>query len=172
MVEVYVESELQELITDAGKTDEWKAKVQELGLDGQQSLIAGKKSPIPFPNLNSAMEHVYTTLCPSKQEFRVYNRTTMPTRVLEAIGLCVKENYFEKMEVWFDEIAPDPVLVGYHNKEMYLIARWGDELRSFPELRTLARERKLAVERTSLNKRQANLEMNVDEYLNGGWGYF
>lgn len=170
MVETYIESELQDLITDAEKTDEWRKKVEELGLRGQLSLIEGKKSPIPFPIMNRAMQRVYETLCPAKMEVKEYNRTTIPARVLEMIGLCVKENYFSKLWVWFDDESPDPILVGRHAGALYLIARWGDELRSFSELRELARTKKIEDGKRKLTSWLASLERDVDEYLDGfGW---
>ena len=170
MVETYVESELQDLITDAEKTEEWCKKIEELGLDGQKSLIEGKKSPIPFPVMNSSMQHVYESLCPSKQEVKEYNRTTIPSRVLEMIGLCVKENYFEKLAIWFNEVSADPILVGKHDKKEYLVARWGDELRSFPELLQMARANKIDKGRRELMAELSSLEHDVDRYFEGsGW---
>lgn len=172
MVETYIEPELQDLITDTEKTEEWKKKIEELRLNGQLTLIEGKKSPIPFPVMNQSMKNIYKFLCPMANEIQTYSRTTIPSRVLEMIGLSIKENYFKRLEIWFDEISTDPILVGHHNKELYLIARWGDELRSFSEICQLARIKKIETEKRKLETKLTSLEKDVDDWLNGMWTYF
>ena len=176
-VETYVETELQDLITDVEKNEEWKKKVEELGLAGQVEMIAGKKSPIPFPIMNSAMKNVYKTLCPRSQDVTKYARTTIPSRVLEMIGLCVKENYFPILKVWFDDVQPDPILVGYTKDnewdgERHIIARWGDELRSYPELREIARKRLVESQTPKIAVYVSSLDARVQSFLDGNSEFF
>jgi hypothetical protein len=173
-VETYIEDELQELVTDAEKTDEWRAKVEELGLTGQASLVdaKGEKSPVPFLPLTKGLNNMYQILCPTKIEVTEYRQSTMPSRVLEMIGLCVKEGYFTELQVWYDDQKPDPILVGVRDKVLYLIARWGDELRSFPELREIAKAKRIGEMKVRLERSLLTLETEVERYLNGDWVYF
>ncbi len=166
-VEVFIESELQELVTDAGKTEEWRAKVEELHFEGQQSLLKNKRSPLPFPIMNNAMLNTYGILCPSKSKIEEYRRTTMPTRVLEMIGLCFHEQYFQELHVWYNEESADPILVGTHEDKEYLVARWGDELRSFSELQEIATQRRIKERREKFEAKLRENEGDVRSFVRG-----
>lgn len=176
-VETYLETELQDIVTDVEKNEEWKAKIEELDLKGQKDLLGGAKSPIPFPIMNNAMKNVYKTLCPQEDSVKEYSRTAIPSRVLEMIGLSVKEGYFKHLMVWYDETKADPILIGSTSKnswdgERYLIARWGDELRSYPELRELARKRILESQRPKAEAYLSGLDARVQSFLDGNHEFF
>jgi len=157
-VEVYLEEELRELAENPEVNAEWKALVESLQLSGQLQLISGgEKSAIPFPQMNDGMKRVYNTLCPKETALPSYSSGTIPLRVLSAAALCKEQNYFAGgLWVWSDEAAPDPILVGKistsYSSPIHLIARWGDELRSYPELVKLAIERKIKLSRAKLEE--------------------
>lgn len=181
MVETYLSEELTELIHDSERNDEWKQKIESLGLEGQKNLLsAPDKSPVPFPIMNQSMQRVYETLCPNSVEIKEYSETTIPLRVLAMVALCQQENYFHKMMVWHDNKKPDPIIIGHlsddWNSPKYLIARWGDELRSFPELKQLAVERKMEESATKIKKEindrkgvLDSIQESVNEWMNGDW---
>ena len=212
MEELFFNKELSDVSFDVEALDEWKQTCKDLGLDAQLSLTKGKDSPIPYPFINTTMERVYKTICPANVEYKEYKKTTMPLVVLKQIAFSVKENHFEKIEIWYDDKAPDPIAVGFHGywyemswydnsnkdlkdhkfsskeeaiangaqhpsfatEEKYIIARWGDELRDFSELKTIARDRlvdKYANEyKMTISNCQSKLNAvneNVTAYLAG-----
>jgi hypothetical protein len=143
MVQKFIVEESAELIYDSDKIKEWKEKCEELGLSKQIALANGDKSPIPFEYMNTVSERVYATLCPSMEDYRQYHKTAIPLEVLSLIALSEKEHYFERIEIWYDDKTPDPIAVGYvkaseYSHKKYSIARWGDALVPFDELKEKA----------------------------------
>lgn len=143
MIQKFLVEEATELIYDSDKIEEWKTKCEELGLVQQIALANGDKSPIPFECMNTVSERVYETLCPTKVNYKTYHKTAIPLEVLSLIALAEKEKYFEKIEIWHDDKTPDPLAVGYvkegaYSYKKYAIARWGDVLRPFEELKSTA----------------------------------
>lgn len=143
MVQSFLVEEAKELIYDSDKIDEWKEKCNELGLTKQLDLCAEDKSPVPFEFMNTVSTRVYEQLCPMKAKVRDYDKTAIPIEVLSLIALAEKEQYFESIEIWYDDKAPDPLAVGFIKKgqwqrDAYCIARWGDVLRPFEELKQMA----------------------------------
>lgn len=177
MTQTFLVEETKELIYDSDKIEEWKAKCEELGLTGQLSLMTDGKSPIPFECMNEAVKRVYETLCPMKEKYKTYHKTAIPLEVLSLIALAEKESYFDEIEIWFDDKTPDPLAVGTvkdgtWNKKYYPIARWGDVLRPFDELKTKAiavykntQRLQLSGNIAEMQNRLANLEINVERYF-------
>jgi hypothetical protein len=96
--------------------------------------------------MNQVSKRVYETLCPAKVDLIKYGKTPIPLEVLGLIQLSQREKYFSKIQIWYDDKSPDPLAVGVipdrngytWNDELYLIARWGDVLRPFEELKEMA----------------------------------
>lgn len=212
MEEIFFNKELSDVAFDIEALDEWKSICGELGLESQLSLTKGKDSPIPYPFINTTMDRVYKSLCPASVEYNEYKKTTIPLIVLKQIAFSVKENHFEKIEIWYDDKSPDPVAVGHHgyweeqsfysdsNKDMegqkfnskeevianggkhpsfnceekFIIARWGDELRDFSELKKIAVARLIEkyandYQRTvkECQSKLASVNENIAAYLSG-----
>jgi hypothetical protein len=179
--ESYLVEEVQSLIHSVEDLAQWKELVAQCELKGQETLTKEEKSPIPFPTMTQQMEKVYNTLCPTSTPAESYNTTAIPIRILSLIALCKQEGYFDSLEVWSDDKQPDPIVVGFRQdpnsswrKIKYLVGRWGDELRSYPELVKLAKERftedkRVQVTRTlsKCNTILANLENHVDSEFAG-----
>lgn len=145
MVQTFIIEETKELIYNGDQIDEWKLKCKELGLENQLTLAQDGKSPIPFAFMNQVTKRVYETLCPMKVELIKYSKTPIPLEVLGLIQLSQNEKYFKSIEIWYDDKSPDPLAVGrlkndeyQWNDDLYLIARWGDVLRPFEELKKMA----------------------------------
>lgn len=145
MVQTFVIEETKTLIYESESIDQWKEKCDALGLDKQLALTQPGKSPVPFEFMNTVSKRVYETICPAKVEFKDYDKTPIPLEVLGLIKLCVDEKYFSKIEIWYDDKSPDPLAIGRKSKDsytwnddFYLIARWGDVLRPFEELKSKA----------------------------------
>lgn len=112
VVETFVIEETAELIYNNEKLDKWNELVGELGLKGQTKIIAPEKSPIPFMHLKKSLSNVLECLCPKKVNVEDYDVTPIPVEILDLIALSKRENYFNKIEIWYDEKSPDPVCVG------------------------------------------------------------
>jgi len=181
MEEIYFNKELADISFEVDALDEWKQTCKELNMEKQLTLTKGKESPVPYPYMNEIMQRVYETLCPNKVDYRSYETTPIPLKVLKQIAFSKKENHFNEISIWHNEKHPDPIVVGkcgywyvynkdynrvmdenkeimfntqkdaekfqkekgyystgYHLIGLYIMARWGDELRKFDELKGLA----------------------------------
>lgn len=175
-IETYLIEDSEKMIAEPEHLEEWTKTVEELGLDGQKGLAREDKSPVPFPMMNEGMKRVYKTLCPQQTRVKAYSNSTIPLRVLSLIALSEREKYFNKIEIWDDQESPDPIAVGYLNDSysspLYIIARWGDELRDFASLKKEAiakwKERKSAEWRQKINENQSKLneiESQAQQYF-------
>lgn len=124
VVETFVIEETAELIYDNEKLDKWNELVAELGLQGQTKIVAPEKSPIPFMHLKKSLSNVLECLCPRKVKVEDYDVTPIPVEILDLVALSKRENYFNKIEIWYDEKSPDPVCVGITG--YYYQSTWGD----------------------------------------------
>lgn len=176
VVETFYIAETVNLIHDNEALAKWNDKVTELGLQGQTEVVKTDKSPIPFLWMNAAVISTFQVLCPTKVDIKVYNKTPIPVELLEVVSLCVKENYFDAIKVWYNEKEKDPVIVGYlqqgdndksdwqleYYANKYLIGRWADVKASLDSL--INRAKKLFFNSESLRlkqeirDRQRNLE--------------
>lgn len=154
-VETFIIEETQALIYDNEQLDKWNEHVSVLGLTGQQKIVQKDKSPIPFLWMNSATIRVFETLCPTKVDVAAYDKTPIPVEILDLLVLAKRENYFDLIEIWYNEEDKDPCAVGYKYRpseagsnewyrkayaEKYLIGRWADVKQSFKELSIKAKE--------------------------------
>lgn len=112
VVETYIIEETQELIYDNEKLDQWNKHVAELGLTGQTKIQKKDKSPIPFLHMKVSHIAVFGQLCPVRVDIKEYDKTPIPVEILDLAALSVKEQYFNKIEIWYDDQAPDPVCIG------------------------------------------------------------
>lgn len=118
------------------------ALVNKLGLDGQKKLVensgTGTKILLPYQEMATNERHVYELLFPQKTTVEVYESGPIPLRVLQVIAFA--KDLFDKLEVWCPSTRAkdDPILVGRKGDQWsgkrYLLARWGDALKPFPEL--------------------------------------
>ncbi len=112
VVETFVIEETASLIYDNEQLDNWNAIVEELGLTGQTSIQVKDKSPIPFMHVKQTLQNVFECLCPRKEEIENYNVTPIPLEILELVALSKREQYFNKIQIWYDDKSPDPVCIG------------------------------------------------------------
>ncbi len=169
VVETYIIEETQELIYDNEKLDQWNGLIKELGLKGQEQVVKKDKSPVPFLWMNETLISVFTELCPRKVNVNEYDKTPIPVEALGMVSLSIKEGYFDKIEVWYNDKNPDPAIIAYKFKngtsvwereyyaEKYLLARWSDVKATLAEL--TERAKKLFVLRTS-NELQDTIKRN------------
>lgn len=161
MVENYFNQELSDVVFEIEALDTWKELSQELGLEKQLDFIKGKESPLPYPFLNHSMTRIYLTLCPEIVEYKKYDKTPIPLEVLQQIAFCVREKYFTKIEIWYDNKSPDPVVVGKTCK-FYTYDKDGKRTSNF----NTREEAKDVKHHTSWDI----YETDVNQYLIARWG--
>jgi len=174
-IEKYIVKDTENLIHDPEALKAWEDLSKQLGLKGQETL-AGGKSPVPYQFMNAKMTRVFEVLCPAKLEITDYDKSPIPVELLQLVSMSDKENHFEKVEVWYDDQGPDPILVGYNGDDRYLIGRWGAELAAMADLYASAYKRKAqemqvyALDRIEAYKKELrNMPAEVDRWFNRGW---
>lgn len=202
IVETFVQEEVSELVLEGDKLDEWKVLVKEMNLVGQDILAVPKKSPIPFLYMKSNMDRMFTVLCPVKTNIEDFNKTPIPLEILKMVSLANAEEYFDKIEIWYDDKTPDPVCVGQvkmwgewnnykwrtleeasiglgielgnysYQTSNYLIGKWGDVKYSFEKLMEMAMNRRLKSERTRLEENVKEAEKGLNDIIINNENYF
>jgi hypothetical protein len=119
IVETFIIEETQSLIYDNEQLNKWNELVDQLGLQGQTQIVKPNKSPIPFMHLKQSMAEVFKTLCPRIVGVKEYNITPIPVEILDLIALSVREGYFEKIQIWYDDKNPDPCCIGVNYQTYY-----------------------------------------------------
>jgi hypothetical protein len=149
-VKVYREPENEHLILDENALAEYHRLTEELGIPA----VKPEKVPNVYQPLNNAQVRILTALCPASVKITAYTKSTIPVEVLQTIKFAQDMEMFDWMEVWYDDKAPDPMIIGkgYQSEEdrnkgyswrMHhtLIARWGDCAYEFVDLLELGRKR-------------------------------
>ncbi len=123
---------------------------KKLGLEGQSKFFNSKKKEIaPYRKMTVQESLVYGTLLGAKTNLKAYGDGVIPLRVLQVASHALEIGICDEIEVWHAPNADikDPILVGKKKSgqyswefEFYMLARWGEELMSFGELCTKAKE--------------------------------
>lgn len=141
-VETFVDDEIRTEHPEV--SSEAADMILALGLEGQFGLVTKPVSQAetrnPYRKITKEERFVYKCLCPTSYAVETYNRSSIPLRVLQVIAHA--RDFLPVMEVWDKEdgSVDDPVLVGREKKygDIYLLARWGNELDTFSDLREKA----------------------------------
>lgn len=187
-VETFIVEETSNLIHDNDALQKWNENIEALGLEGQKTVLAKEKSPIPFLWMNSGLLATFETLCPTKVAVEKYDKSPIPVEILDLLKLSKNENYFNEVEIWYNEEDKDPVCVGYHfgersqkesdywkksYAEKYLIGRWADVKASLDTLTKRAKEIFIATKKNtltlSIRQKQRELE-DLEETANAKFG--
>ena len=134
--QIFIEPELETLHENS---EEWEQICTGLGLQ-KQLKKKGKVEKVgnPYMKLDPRTERVCQMLCPRRELYTDYEAGTLPLEALQEIHRCQENEWFPKIEVWYDDKSPDPFLIGCDSKKWeankFLIARWGDELLPFDQL--------------------------------------
>lgn len=167
-IEEYLIEDATEIIAEGD--DAWREKITELGLEGQLKLLSNNGKRIPFRELSREEAAIYEELFDTKRVIEDFSYEPLPMRVLALIALCKQENYFADMQVWYNPQIKDPVLVGFAidpnsswgGRISYIIARWGEELLSLPELRVRATEKYIARKRAEYTRKIAEFQAALE----------
>jgi hypothetical protein len=120
--------------------------IEKLGLVGQKKLVTrggdDAETRIPYRKMKSDEALIYKAICPETSKLASFSDSAIPVRVLQvaAHAVCL----FDEVLVWHAKNADvkDPVLVGRNaataergwTEELYILARWGEELLPLDEL--------------------------------------
>jgi len=148
-VQSFLLEENQGMLVDSKEIEAWTKQITKLKLDGQAKLISDDgSSPVMF-KLLSAQEHsVYKNASPTHALIENYEGMPIPLKALSLVALAEKEGYFHHIEIWHNDIDPDPLIVGMaesYGGKAYLIAIFGTKIKTFEEL---AEKAKLRLEAT------------------------
>lgn len=169
--EIFVEPELQELEQREAAAD-WFELASELGLSAQISLAdksEERKAP-PYMYIDPKTHMIIQTLCPCKVDYAQYQASTIPLDVMQEIKKCIKNGWYEKIHIYYDNISPDPFVVGEYaetsnswRKHYHLIARWGAELVPMEQLEDNAVARLRSEAKGALLEMKAKVEVALSD---------
>lgn len=123
------------------------ALIERLGLEGQRELLnpTKKQERCPYRKMTAEEFKVYEVILSNKTPLKKFSDGPIPLRVLQVAAHA--QELFDHVYVWHAPNADikDPLLVGingacadYGDRQYFLLARWGDVLLPFAELRALA----------------------------------
>lgn len=183
-VKIYREKENEALILDEAQLQKYRELTAKLGLSNTEN---SQTVPSVYVSLNFAMAKQLQAVCPVYVAVEDYTKSTIPLDVLVALDYCKGVNMYEGYQVWYNDVEPDPLLIGWNyqndrarenqyswQKNYYLIARWGDCALELPQLlklgydkivKELSSKSKLGLEK--LNSISKNPEIYADIILAG-----
>lgn len=168
----FLEPELEELILTENK-EEWVSLAEEIGAEGQVKLVKKENgensSPIPYMSINRKWQKIFKTICPVSVEYKKYDVSTIPLDGLRDIKNCVNANYFDSIEIWHSDVAPDPFIVGAvgksWDKKYFLIGQFGDELLPLEMLEAKAIKKLAEGLKNQLKTMLNNVDNVIYDYL-------
>lgn len=140
-VEKIDQNEMQALAADG----EAALLIEQLGLDGQKSLMSPEtKELIPYRVMTKEEHIVFSALFTQRCKVEDYKAGPIPLRVLQVAAHARSLTFpgFGYLEVWYPKQGlDDPFLVARQSSyqdPVYMLARWGDSLLAFAELQAKA----------------------------------
>lgn len=126
--------------------------IEKLGLTGQKSRLRKDDSDVtrnPYRVIRADERFAYAIICPKMVLLKDYYAGPIPLRILQIASHA--SEFFPHMKVMYqpETVVKDPVLIGSSdhytfssspNSTDHILARWGDELESFPVLLARALE--------------------------------
>ena len=120
--------------------------IDQLGLSGQRRLISDDgDSPqrLPYPKMTLEQKRVIKAICAEESAIGDYTDQIIPLRVLQVAAHA--KDLFDELLVWYPKNADekDPYLIGLNRpreyaKDFFILARWGEELLAWDELKSKA----------------------------------
>lgn len=140
--------------------------ITKLGLEGQQKLTNSETATrFPYPRLTSSQAAVFNALFPRQTRVQDFSIGIIPLRVLQVVAFCREFPQTQYIKVLHTATPKeDPILIGspsQYSAEEYLLARWGDALPSFEELKSKA----MPIIRSSFAVALAKAKTKLDQHL-------
>lgn len=177
MTEIFIEPELSEL-EQPEQAQQWFNIATKLGLSHQitNAIRSDVKMPPPYMHIDSRTGRIIKALCPIQVSYMSYKASTIPLPVLTEIDKCIKNGWYSKIDICYDDKSPDPFVIGFtHNenkwqRDMHLIARWGAEIVPFELLEKKAMDRLRNTAKIKLGELKYKTDTalsDVDAYIDG-----
>lgn len=150
-IETYEIEEIQGELGTMAADSESIELIDKLGLSGQKELCdKDTDTRFPYPVMSEKEALVYGVLFPEKTAVENYKSGIIPLRVLQVVAHVKQFDFIKRIEVWHpaDARDKDPVLVAiskhpqydWSSGPTYILARWGDALKTIDELSVKARK--------------------------------
>lgn len=139
-VETYEIEELKGECENLAADSEAVELIKKLGLTGQSELVEpNSETRFPYPMLTIEQHNVFKLVCPVETRLEAFKGGIIPLRVLQVAAFCKEMPQIHHLEVWHPaNVRDDPILIGKireYSSEGFLLARWGEHLKPFDELR-------------------------------------
>jgi len=150
--------------------------LEEMGLNEQLKFYNKETKEIEFPfrEFNKEELSVYRYCFPRSSKLEEFNMEVIPLRVLEVIKKAKDCNKFMSIKIWHKEpgrIKEDPIAVGCikegYTYKFYPLARWGDALLSYAELKKQALEIFKLNAETALTEILGQVKLNLEKVKSG-----
>ncbi len=144
------------------------ALAEKLGLKGQERFAGapddgGAARRIPYREMTKEERVVYGLLLPARDTVENYARGPIPLRVLQVLEHARSLGIYTAFKVWHDQAGPDPVLVGEISySAQHLLARWGESLEPFGQMRRRAVEKFKTAARLKLHKIARQVQADLE----------
>ena len=147
---------------------EYVERIESSNLEGQKKLIDPNNVEVfNFKAATREQHLICKTLFPQVHLVETFALELIPGEVLDVVKKAQESKAFDRIEVWSTPyaIVSDPVLMGvkkqkgkygFDEEHFFILARWGEKLQTFAELRS-------AAVKIWLEKAQANLNDKIDE---------
>lgn len=163
-------------------SEEAEQLVESLGLEKQRRYYNRDDqdwvNPFPYRKMTAQEKLVLETLLPEKTELAKYGDAPIPLRVLQVAAYASEKIQTDfpdgALVVWHPENADykDPYLIlrtdgQYKAHELYILARWGEELDSFEVMKEKAKQ----VLRAKYEASLAKIKMELDVLIGSSSSY-
>lgn len=170
-------------ISQLAQSAEYNERIERLGLSGQKKYTNANNCDVfPFKVGTQEQLFVFNEIFSTKSTIEDFDGELIPLEILEVYEKAKAFGRFKTVQVWSTPLAivKDPILVAIEEKKYqpdwakndprykdylttdtyyYFLARWGEELLSFAELKAIAVKKWIDREMADLNKRLLSAEI-------------
>ena len=157
-------------ISRLAQSSQYVDKITALGLKGQSTLInANNVEVYNFKPGTADQLWVFEKIFTEKTPIEEFSREVIPLEILECYEKALESKLFKSIIIWStpSAVIKDPILVGikeekvlnqyytngfYMQDVVYFLARWGEELLTFGELKAMAVKTWLDGERNKIHE--------------------
>jgi len=158
--------ERQPLTKDFQKS--YLEKVEQLKAWGLKEAIAKNGGVIPFPKLSESEQRIWSCYCPTKKDLDKYT-DIIPSDVLDLI--VETKHLFGNIQIWSEaKETIDPIVIGEiktgeysWNKDLYLLARWGESLKPFHTITKIVIKKVITNRKLAMEKIQRELKTGLED---------
>lgn len=80
-----------------------------------KNFLGMEGSVNPYWLMTENLESIFKELCPVTVDFKEYSTNAVPSEILSLLHDAEEKKMFHKIQIWYDDVTPDPILVGIKN---------------------------------------------------------